>query len=202
MFVHKCVRSCRYFTNHLLQALREADSNTITVTKDMKRDIAWFQAFMPTYNGLTTYDHRNPPVYETIEIDVYLEGVGGVWETRVYASSIPDILRLHPKLTITQYEMLNILVALRVWGHIWRDQRVIFNVNSAAVVTVCNKGYTKCNHQMQLVVIHIPGKQNCFADILSRLCKDASKKVELGALIQDPIWYHIDQNHFDINYNI
>ena len=217
MFVHKCVRSCRYFTNRLLQALREADSNIITVTKDMKRDIAWFQAFMPTYNGLTTYDHRNPPAYETIEIDACLEGIGGVWGNRVYASSIPDILRSHPEMSITQYEMLNILVALRVWGHMWRHQHVVFNVDNAAVVTICNKGYTKCNHlgamirniwlvtaiwDIELVVIHIPGKQNCVADTLSRLCKDASKEIALSALIQDPIWYHIDQNYFDINYNI
>ena len=99
----------------------------------------------------------------------------------------------------------------------WHHKRVVFNVDNAAVVTICNKGYTKCNHlgamirniwlvtaiwDIELVVIHIPGKQNCVADTLSRLCKDASKKIELSALIQYPIWYHIDQNYFDINYNI
>ena len=33
--------------------------------------------------------------------------------------------------SITQYEMLNMLVALRVWGHHF---------------TVCNTGYTRCKH--------------------------------------------------------
>ena len=37
----------------------------------------------------------------TIEIDVCLEGIGGFWVNRVYASSIPDILLLHPEMSIT-----------------------------------------------------------------------------------------------------
>ena len=150
---------------------------------------------MPTYNCLTTYNLRNPPAYEAIEIDACLEGI---WGNRVYASSIPDILRLQPEMSITQYEMLNILVALHVWGHMWHHQRFIFNVDNAAVVTICIKGYTKGNHlgamirniwlvtaiwNIELVVIHIQGKQNCIADTLSLLCKDERKKVELSALI-------------------
>ena len=82
-----------------------------------------------------------------------------------------------------QYEMLNILVALRVWDHLRHHHRVVFKVDNLAVVTVCNKGYTKCKHlgaiiqnnwliaaifDTEIAVIHIPGKQNRKTDVLSR----------------------------------
>ena len=173
MFIHKCVKSCRYFTNRLLNALRESTSNNITVDNNVQRDIAWFQAFMPTFNGLTTYDHMNPECHESIEIDACLVGMGGVWGNKVYTTPIPEELQLNSEFNITQYEMMNILVALRVWGHLWRHHRVVFKVDNLAVVMVCNKGYTKCKHlgamirniwlvaaifDIEISVIHIPGK--------------------------------------------
>ena len=70
---------------------------------------------MPTFNGLTTYDHTMPLFHETIEIDARLQGMGGVRGNRVYKTHIPETLQLQSELGITQYEMLNISVALRVW---------------------------------------------------------------------------------------
>ena len=71
MFVHKCVKSSKYFTNRLLNALREATISSIEVNSDIRRDITWFHAFMPSFNGITTYDHVNALFHETIEIDAW-----------------------------------------------------------------------------------------------------------------------------------
>ena len=217
MFVHKCVKSSRYFTNRLLNALRQATSSNIEVNSDIRRDIAWFQAFMPSFNGLTTYDHVNALFHETIEIDACLQGMGGVWGNRVYTTPIPDALQTQHELSITQYEMLNILIALRVWGHMWRHQRVVFKVDNLAVVTVCGRGYTKCRHlgamtrniwlltamwDIELEVVHIPGKHNKIADMLSRMDSHKAFEATINHLIRDPIWHQIDPSFFEINYDI
>ena len=99
----------------------------------------------------------------------------------------------------------------------WHHQQVILNVDNTAAVTMCNKGCTKCKHlgamicniwmvtemwDIKLGVMHIPGKQYHTGDILSRLCKDTTSKVKLHALMQDPIFYDIDQSYFEVNYHI
>ena len=39
MYVHKCVRPTRIFTNRLLQSLREAKDKKVIITSDIKKDI-------------------------------------------------------------------------------------------------------------------------------------------------------------------
>ena len=217
MFGHKCVRSSRFFTNRLLNALREATSDKIRITEDIARDVAWFQAFMPTFNGLTTYYHENPPFHEQIEIDACLEGMGEVWGNKVYTSSIPDCLKNSGEFSITQYEMLNMLLALRVWGHMWQHKKIMFKIDNLAVVTVCNTGYTRCKHlaaiirniwlvtatwDIEIKVTHIPGKLNNIADLLSRWDNKTNKWSHLTSQIANPNWYEVNSSLFYINYDI
>ena len=79
--------------------------------------------------------------------------------------------------------MLNILVALRVWGSQWRNKRISIACDNQAVVHVWNSGKTGyftlaaiarnvqlqlTTHNIEISVIHIPGKINRVADLLSR----------------------------------
>ena len=80
--------------------------------------------------------------------------------------------------------MLNIVVALKVWTHLWQDKKVEIKCDNLAVVKVLNSGKTRnpflgiCTRNVcwllatifniHLVFVHIPGKSNHVADLLAR----------------------------------
>ena len=81
-------------------------------------------------------------------------------------------------------ELLPIVLAVRRWGPVWTNQRVLFLSDNTAVVTVINRQTAKDPQLMsllrQLIVAclsynicfrakHIPGKTNVVADLISRL---------------------------------
>ena len=60
LYVHKCVRPARTFLNRMLDLLRHApDPSRIALTEDFSRDLRWFKKFLPKYNGISLYTHKN-----------------------------------------------------------------------------------------------------------------------------------------------
>ena len=58
MFIAKCVKPTRFFVNRLLESLRKANNNKrIPVTESIKRDLNWFNTFLPRFNGIAKYVH-------------------------------------------------------------------------------------------------------------------------------------------------
>ena len=62
-----------------------------------------------------TCKHTIIDQHTTLEIDACLSEVGGVWMKFVYSAEIPQDIK-EKGLSITHFEMLNILVPLKVWG--------------------------------------------------------------------------------------
>ena len=108
---------------------------------------------------------------ETLCIDASLTGIGGVWKNRVYASPILDI----PDLKIVHLEMINILIAIRIWANHWQYKTVTFSCDNMAVVQVVHSGKTKdpmlaacirniwleaSIHDITIKIEHIKGKNN------------------------------------------
>ena len=58
-----------FFVNRLLEALRSVNGTKVQVNDTMKRDLAWFIEFLPSFNGVTTYDHATIDFNETLAID-------------------------------------------------------------------------------------------------------------------------------------
>ena len=110
----------------------------------------------------------------------------------VYTLPIPS----HCKhLHITQLEMLNVVVALKVWASVWSNKIIDIKCDNLAVVEVLTSGKTKdtflatCARNVWLIcaifniqirVWHIPGKSNHIADLLSRwtIIKDPLHKLQ------------------------
>ena len=60
LYITKCVAPARYFLNRMLKLLRlNAQVSKILLTQSFFRDLAWFNTFMATYNGIRFYDHSN-----------------------------------------------------------------------------------------------------------------------------------------------
>ena len=113
-------------------------------------------------------------------LDASLSGLGCVFVPSVYALPLSTgFQHLH----ITQLEMLNVVVTLKVWSKLWPDKKVKIHCDNQAVVEVLTTGKTKdpflatCARNIwlitaifniEIIVINVPGKHSQIADLLSR----------------------------------
>ena len=82
-----------------------------------------------------------------------------------------------------ELEMLNVVVSLRVWSQYWSNNTLLVHSDNIAVVQIINNNKTRnnflaaCMRNLWLIMarfnisiqaVHIPGKLNRVADILSR----------------------------------
>ena len=101
--------------------------------------------------------------------------------------------------------MINILVALKVWHIQWAGLKVRIQCDNLAVVSVFNTGGTRDRvmakyarniflwlsaFNIDIQVVHIPGKMNPVVDLLSRWHNTADNVSKLQALIHPVTWIH------------
>ena len=92
IYLHKCVIPARTFVNRILQLFRDNfDKKRIHLTTDFFKDIAWFQAFLPHFNGTTKFDKPRVEGSNSLSLDACLMGLGAIWENRVYSTPVPSI---------------------------------------------------------------------------------------------------------------
>ena len=183
----------------MLQLLRQADKQTpITLRDDFFRNLARFRKFLPHFNGIAFFAHTN--VFSHTELDASLQGMGAVCNNEVYAITIPLNFQGYQ---IAQLEMLNILVALHVWGPYWKGNCVMIHCDNQTVVTIINSGRTRdtvlaaitrsiamltATHDIELCTLHIPDKHNTIADNFSRVALSGQFVENLRKLIPFHIW--------------
>ena len=205
LYITKCVRPARFFLNRMLQVLRDNHSNGhIRLTEDFAKDLNWFNTFLCSYNGVTFYD--NKPVQAVIELDASFTGLGAVFQNMIYALPLPQD---HLNYNIAQLEMLNIMVALKVWGYTWQNMRIEIKCDNLAVVQVLQEGKARdpllatiarniwmltSVFNIHLSVSHIAGKNNATADLLSRWWVTENRDQKLSTLLHSWKWIptHID----------
>ena len=180
--VGKLLYIYRLFVTRILNVLKHLpDKGYGKLPPGFYLDINWFIKFMLYYNGKTSIYHKPVSAMQSIQLDASLTGIGDVWAGLVYAHKLPpEILAIA---NITHLEMLNVLVALRVWGQHWSGSRVVIQCDNQAVVSVLNSGRTSdpllaayarsiwlicACLDIDLILIHIMGKNNIWADALSR----------------------------------
>ena len=136
LYVHKCVKPASAFFNRMLALLRSGHAaQKITLTPEFKRDLKWFDKFLPLYNGVSLYDHR--PIDHTLELDACLTGLGGRWCSFVY--HLP-ICEGYINLSIVHLEMINVLLAVRLFQAQWAGRKVLIKCGNDAFVTVLRSG--------------------------------------------------------------
>ena len=199
LYIHKCVCPARLFLNRMLQLLRDNYAErTITLTDEFKRDLFWFSKILNNYNGISIFDHKN--FRQKLELDACLTGMGGVCGN--YVDHL-KIQRGYGNLNIVHLEMLNILVALRIFGPQWTKQKLLMKCDNDAVVKVLNSGRTQdqflgaCARNIwfhsalldiDIKYVHVLGSQNQTADLLSRWRDSIEDKNKLYSLVESPTW--------------
>ena len=102
--------------------------------------------------------------------------------------------------------MVNILVALKAFGPFWTKKKVLVKCDKRAVAAVLKHSKTKdaflaaCARNIWLVAawydlemdyVHIRGKENVIADLLSRWKVTPENVLKLQSHIPDPLWLKI-----------
>ena len=202
LYVHKCVRPSRIFLNRMLELLRSAHGRSkILLTPDFKRDLGWFAKFLPTYNGISLYDHK--PIGLTLELDACLTGFGGRCGRSI--NHLP-IVRGFRQWAIVHLEMVNILIAIRLFKSLWKGKKVLIKCENEAVVSVLKTGKTRdpylaaCGRNIwyesamsdiDLQYTHIRGSENKVTDILSRWQGTREQIQWLHSHVHQPVWLEV-----------
>ena len=113
--------------------------------------------------------------------------------------------------------MINILVALHVWGACWKHKKIIIKCDNQAVVSVLNTGKSKdldlcaiarnifmyvARNDINLIVIHVLGKNNTIADLLSRWKSSENDFALLKQYIDTPVWFNIPDEYLKLDLSI
>ena len=173
LYIHKCVEPSRTFINRMLALFRMNHRVAgIYLTEEFHKDLTWFITFLPSFNGITYIEEINITEDRTLHVDASLTGLGGIWGEGVYATPVSPIVG--KKLKIGHLEMLNIVVALRLWASEWAHSAVKFFCDNWAAVQVVKTGKTKdaflgaCSRNIWLLIAtydidlqieHIMGKK-------------------------------------------
>ena len=110
---------------------------------------------------------------------------------------------------IAQLEILNIVVALKIWTPCWENKKLRIYCDNLASVEVLTSGKARdqimatCARNIWLLcslfnvhssVHHISGKDDDVADLLSRWTGSQQNLYQLSTFISDPVWMlsHMD----------
>ena len=204
LYVAKWIKYARFFLNRMLTLLRENYSvNRIKLNQEFHKDLKWFNTFLSVYNGVSFFHY---PYTKVVHLDACTTGLGAIHDVQVYALQLPKSWH---NCNIAQLEMINILVALKVWHNQWAGQRIVIRCDNQAVVAVLTNGRSRdevlakyarnifmwlstCNIDMR--VIHIAGKNNPIADLLSRWFTVPNNVQKLQQLVHPVTWVHTNQD--------
>ena len=208
LYISKCVRPARHFLNRMLQLLRNnIHSRHIFVTEEFRKDLNWFCVFLKSYNGVTMYDLT--PVHKRVYLDASLTG----FDSFVYTLRLPLAYQTY---NIAYLEMLNVVVAFKVWAYLWANHRIQIHCDNMAVVEVLQQGYARdmglatCARNIWFLMakfnisadfVHIPGHENHAADLLSGWNSTPQDYEKLLTLVPKPLWLTVHPDLL-LNHNI
>ena len=206
-FACKVVKCGRFFLRRLIDLSTTVHSlyHHISISPESRKDILWWVEFLPTWNGVEVIQTET---IHSIDIRLYTDasgvGLGGFYAGKWFAVPITNSF----KYSICYWELLAIVVAVFSWGDEWHDKQVVLYTDNEAIVYIWSTCSCKCKDIMflirrlfffiakrniNLIILHIAGKSNSYADSLSRLqvdrfrarCPDAQ---DMPTIIPASIW--------------
>ena len=184
---HACrvVQAGRTFLRRMidLSVIPKELHHWVRLNKGFQSDLHWWAVFLESWNGMSMF---GGVVRQTPSATVTSDASGswgcgafsntGAWFQFQWPPSWSDI-------HITPKELLPIIVACAVWGHVWKGMTVRCLCDNAAVVAIIRSGSARdpttmhlmrclffftAAHQLRLAPLHLPGRENVAADHLSR----------------------------------
>ena len=182
-FVASVAPPVRLFTNRMLDNLRETPPvGATSLSHQFKLDVKFFQELLPIFNGRKVMGKQVLPYQHQVELDACLSGCGAVAGDQFYAAVFPrEVVKAAH--TIAHLELLNIVVAVKVWRERWAGWTVQIYCDNMNSVLVLQSGRSRdlfmreCAREIflhsaaadiDLQVCHRPGLQMVWADALPR----------------------------------
>ena len=182
-FVASVAPPARLFTNRMLDDLREAPpAGSTSLSCQFKQDVQFFAELLPRFNGRRIMGKELVPYQHQVELDACLTGCGAVAGDQFYATPFPDHV-LRQEHSIAHLEMLNVVVAIKVWRQRWSGWTVQVYCDNLNSVHVLQSGKSRdvymrscarevflytAAYDIDVQVCHRPGLQMVWADALSR----------------------------------
>ena len=184
---HACrvVRPGRTFLRRMIDLSTVAKElhHHIRLSTAFRSDLQWWALFLEGWNGVSLFESVVPkPPTATLTSDA-----SGSWGCGAFTADGQWFQVRWPEawggVHITVKELLPIVVACAVWGHLWKGRTVRCLCDNAAVVAIVRSGTSKhglvmhlmrclffftAHHQLCLAPEHLPGRLNTAADSLSR----------------------------------
>ena len=180
-FIAQCCKPARLFVNRMLDTLRHSPpEGVVSLSPEFQKDVMWFSTFLPSYNGVHLLQPSVPSI--VVEADSCLTGCGAICGSEYYHTVFPDFV-LRVPLSICHLEMLNIMVAVKLWSHMWKNKKVYILCDNLAAIQTLQYGRSRdhclltCAREIwflsatlhfDIVPQHVPGTQMTDADALSR----------------------------------
>ena len=199
-FIGSVAPPVRIYTNRILNFLRAMPMDGLAEIPDScKEDIRFFQKLMPYFNGVSVLSKELVPSDDQLEIDACLTGCGGICGSQYYSSTFPESV-LCVKHPIAHLEMLNAVVAMRLWAEVWQGQKLQIYCDNMVTVLALQNGRSHdmylqscvrniflitAAYDIELLICHSPGTTMTVADALSRMHlseKYKEKLLELDCL--------------------
>ena len=176
-------------------------------------DLDWFISFLPKFSGSSKNFKSDIREMNSLHVDACMTGIGGIWNGRVYAAPVPTYVDFQPN--TTHLEMLNVLIALRLWAKDWAGSSVTLHCDNLAVVQAVNSGKTRDKflnacirhiwfitavHNIDLQLTHIQGHKSLIADSLSRIYSEKGIPIkDFTSMTLDYVWERIPLAFFNLD---
>ena len=178
------IRGGRVFLRRIINAIAvlKRPSHKTRLNDEIRADLHWWQNCMQTFNGKAFLLETTP--YSAVYTDACNIGAGAFWRDNwlycYWELDCASAAEMH----INEKELLTVVLAAARWSELWQNQRIYVLSDNMVTVARVNR-YTSCNpfimmclrylfwlsvnFNFQLRAIHIKGKHNDKADMLSRL---------------------------------
>ena len=182
-FVTSVAPQARLFTNRILETMRElGPGRYTTLSWGFRRDLKFFQDLIPLFKGVKIMDKPDLPAQHSLELDACLSGCGAICGYEYYGRPFPDNVRAQQH-NIAHLELLNIVVAVKVWAASWAGHKVRVECDNMNSVLTLQNARAKdpfmvhcareihfwcARHDIEILISHAPGAMMQRADALSR----------------------------------
>ena len=185
-FVCKVVKPGRIFLRRLIDLSTVVSSlnHYIYLNNEARADIDWWVKFFPKWHGVAII---HPTPISAMDIQLHTDasdiGFGCVFGNKWLFSGWPAEWAPSKVNHINVRELFAVWAAVHTWADNWADQEVVIFSDNQAVIDVWSSGSTSDARMMaiiraiffrcaeinlNLVISHIPGKENTNSDLLSR----------------------------------
>ena len=210
----QCCPTLRLFVNRMLETLKAApDYGRHPIGPAFRADLHWILQYLPLYIGLQMIP-RSPTLDTSIAVDRCLTGGGDHFGPHIYHTVYPDFI-LQRGLNISELEMMNAVIAIKLWAPMLCNHVIRLQCNNSAAVSVLQtvrgrasfllsyacevRAYT-AQYKFEIRMEHIAGANNTLADQLSHYHSDLSCRARVDALIAstETILHPVDAHLFKL----